>query len=687
MRAQSWFLVVLGLFTAGRGHAQVPEEQIEVTVKGERSPPEGQTVELESARYTTSADALAELPGVAAVRRGAAAPEPVLRGLGSERVVTQIGHLPVYGACPGRMDPPLSYVRPYLAPTLRLSLGMPSVTDGPGGTAGRIVVDTDLRHDPAERALGAELAASYHPSRAGYGGSARVQGSADTVDVALGGEGQKLHDYESASGIVVPASQTEMGASLRAGVTPAPGHRVWNTLAYVRHQDVDYPALPMDLDWTDAWIYDAGYRVAVDDPNLMSARVGFGTARISHAMSNRHKPNRAMLEAATASESRSLAGVASLTWRLAERAALETGVDTTRLERDALRTRRMVATDRMATDHLWPDARQWTSGFFAELRWAAAGPLFVRLGGRADYVHSSALGAADPGLGGAPIHASYARFYGARVADVVAQEIAGAGNLVVRYELAPEIETELGAGVATRPAGLTERYFAFAPAPGGFMVGNPTLRAEQKRSLVWSASWRMPAMDLDVGIHASQIRDYVLTTTIAQQDVNGDGVVDRVRGFQNVDAVLMGGEVAAEPRLTSFLSLPTSFAVVQGQNTTLDRPLPEIPPWVLASALRVSLGRSYPWWGQVGGRYVAEQDRIDVAFGENATPAHFTVHVRGGVRFFEGWDLEAAVENVLNEDYHDHLTRESAFTVGALTQGGEIPAEGRSLHLGIRAQL
>ena len=687
MRACFWILVSLGICAAKRGHAQVPEEPIEVTVQGAPSPSEGQTVELDSARHTTSGDALAELPGVAVVRRGAAAPEPVLRGLGSERVVTQVGHLPLYGACPGRMDPPLSYVGPYLAPTLRLDVGMPSVTDGPGGTAGRVVVDTDLRRDPSRGAVGADLAASYHPSRAGYGGSARVQGGVDAIDLALGGEGQKLDDYESASGIVVPASQTETGASLRAGATPAPGHRVWNTLAYVRHQDVDYPALPMDLDWTNAWIYDAGYRVTVDDPILRGARVGFGTAWISHAMSNRHKPNRAALEAETASESRSLAGVASLTWRLADNAALETGADTTRLDRDALRTRRMATTDSVATDHLWPDARQWTSGFFAELRWLPARPIFVRLGGRADYVHSSALGAGDPGLGGAPIHAAYARFYGADVADVVAQEIAGAGNLVLRYELAPEIETELGAGVATRPAGLTERYFAFAPAPGGFMVGNPTLRAEQKRSLVWTTSWRFPTIDLDVSIHASQIKDYILTTTIAQQDVNGDGVVDRVRGFENVDAVLMGGEVVAEPRLTDFLSLPTSFAVVRGQNITLDRPLPEIPPWELASALRVSWGQSHPWWTQVGGRYVAEQDRIDIAFGENATPAHFTVHVRGGVRLFERWDLEAAVENALNEDYHEHLTRESVFAVGALTQGGEIPAEGRSFHLGMRAQL
>ena len=61
---------------------------------------------LESGRYDNVGEILAEMPGVSALKRSASGTEPVIRGLGWERVSTQIGSLPLYGACPARMDPP-----------------------------------------------------------------------------------------------------------------------------------------------------------------------------------------------------------------------------------------------------------------------------------------------------------------------------------------------------------------------------------------------------------------------------------------------------------------------------------------------------------------------------------------------------------------------------------------------------
>jgi outer membrane receptor protein involved in Fe transport len=92
-----------------------------------------------------------------------------------------------------------------------------------------------------------------------------------------------------------------------------------------------------------------------------------------------------------------------------------------------------------------------------------------------------------------------------------------------------------------------------------------------------------------------------------------------------------------------------------------------------------------PWWAELGGRWVGEQDRVDPEFGEDATPGFFVVHVRAGAQLFERLDLEASVENLLDETYHEHLTRESVFATGGLTAGGEIPAPGRSVHIGLRA--
>ena len=79
---------------------------------------------LESGRFTNVGEVLTETPGVSAVRRGASATEPVIRGLGWERVTTQVDGLPLYGACPARMDPPMTYVRSYTPEEIRIVNGL-----------------------------------------------------------------------------------------------------------------------------------------------------------------------------------------------------------------------------------------------------------------------------------------------------------------------------------------------------------------------------------------------------------------------------------------------------------------------------------------------------------------------------------------------------------------------------------
>jgi outer membrane receptor protein involved in Fe transport len=46
--------------------------------------------------------------------------------------------------------------------------------------------------------------------------------------------------------------------------------------------------------------------------------------------------------------------------------------------------------------------------------------------------------------------------------------------------------------------------------------------------------------------------------------------------------------------------------------------------------------------------------------------------------------MEAGVENLFNEDYNEHLTREALLPVGDLKQGDEVPAPGRSFQISFR---
>src|SRR3989338_1215314 len=48
-------------------------------------------------KFTNVGEALTQISGISGVRKSASMVEPVIRGLGSERVQTQVGHLPLYG--------------------------------------------------------------------------------------------------------------------------------------------------------------------------------------------------------------------------------------------------------------------------------------------------------------------------------------------------------------------------------------------------------------------------------------------------------------------------------------------------------------------------------------------------------------------------------------------------------------
>jgi iron complex outermembrane receptor protein len=239
-------------------------------------------------------------------------------------------------------------------------------------------------------------------------------------------------------------------------------------------------------------------------------------------------------------------------------------------------------------------------------------------------------------------------------------------------------------GIVSRPAGVTERYFAFAPAPGGYLLGNPALDAERKVEFDIGARWYRRAFVAAVSFFHHTVSDYILQTAVDRQDINGDGTEDTIRGFVNTDARLYGGEAAILTRPREHWSIPCSLAWVRGCDRDNDRPLPEIPPLEGRAAVRADYGERHAWWAELGGRFAAEQTRVDETFPEDETPAFAVWHLRGGVEL-TGWlELRAGVENLFDAEYHEHLTREAMMPVGDLMPGDEIPAPGRSFHLSLR---
>jgi len=638
---------------------------------------------FDSGRARNLSEALGEIPGLDGVRRGASGLEPVIRGLGWERVPVQIQGLPVMGAGPGRMDTPATLFGPAALQKVEVVKSLPSVTLGPGGTGGHVVVYTDYeRPANAGSELHGRLRGSYGSNGNNFNGEAVVQGGTDRLDVHAGVDGRRNGDYESGSGLEIPDSASGVGGVLSMGYRPAEGQRIWGSYLDSSYWDEDFPSLPMDAHRGWARIGNAGWRLQREEGTFAGARLRFGYSGAKHWMDNSSKATAATMQASTRGESDSAYTAFASDWRVGDSFGSTAGIDFGHLQRDSMRARRMMMST--AYDHLWPDVYQWDLGFFAEGRLDLPRSLRLRWGARLDQVESDARAADDPSLMMLSVRQSYALFYGADALDTRRSQTLGSGNLLLEWKPGHRLETHLGAGVTSRAPAVSERYFAFAPAPGGFQVGNPTLAPEYKSEIEIGGAWHGHWIDASLQAYHAWVTDYILPTVVDLRDVDGDLNPDLVRGFRNVDARLYGAEANLTFHLTRWLSLPSTFAYVRGRNTGEGRDLPEIPPFEARLALRVEAGGRWPWWAQIGGRFATSQDRIDPLFGENETPGYEVFHLRCGIEPIRNLQLELGIENLFDQEYHEHLTREVPVPVGSLAAGSEVPEPGRSVYVTAR---
>jgi iron complex outermembrane receptor protein len=156
-----------------------------------------------------------------------------------------------------------------------------------------------------------------------------------------------------------------------------------------------------------------------------------------------------------------------------------------------------------------------------------------------------------------------------------------------------------------------------------------------------------------------------------------------VTGFANTDAALIGVDLSFTYRPSERWTIPVSFFWVRGEDRERDVPLPEIPPFELNLAGRWSFQGRVSGWIELGGRFVAEATRIDPAFPENETPRFSVWHLRGRFGVTRYLSIVAGIENLLNRDYWEHLTREAAANLPGFEQGDELPQPGRHLTIAL----
>jgi len=647
-------------------------EQVVVTAMAEHAPLEV-LMDPRQARQPMPAHDGAEyldtIPGFSTVRKGGSGADPVLRGMAGSRLSILADGSGLLGGCSNRMDPPTAYVFPETYDIVTVIKGPQTVKYGAAASAGTVLFErvNDRLVAPSWQANGSATAGAWGRNDQVFD----LRAGTPSFYVRGLGSRSSMGNYRDGSGEAVHSEYMRWNMDTAIGWTPDATTRVEvaSSLSDGRAAYAD-----RGVDGSKFRRIGGGLTFEKRRPGARLSRLDVSTAYnyVDHVMDNYtlRAPASAMTMPTAMNPDRTTwNGRAMTTWSL-RAATLETGVDVQANEHRSRNTMRQDLTPYQTLP--WrDDARFLTAGLFGEIDIRATDRTRVVSGLRLDRTtghdlrtsvslsmmdqrpnptaqlrRTSVLGSGfarlEQGFTGLPITVYAGVGRTSRFPDFWELATTETESSLSAFDTRPETTTQLDAGVRLR--------------------GSST-------SAVLS-------------VYANAVDDYILIQTNytkpAMMGTRGATIT------RNVDARTHGGEVALTHRVGSAWTFDGTVAYVRGTNQTDGLPLAQLPP--LESRLNVQY--QHTRWS-VGGlaRLVSAQRRIALNQGtivgrDFAPTSGFTVlSANAGWKATERIMVAAGVDNLLNETYAEHISRQGASIPGFALQTGQVREPGRTAWL------
>lgn len=615
------------------------------------------------------ADYLETIPGFSTIRNGGTNGDPVFRGMYGSRLNILTDEASMLGACPGRMDNPLSYIVPENFDELTVIKGPETVIWGPMGSAATIRFDRNTQPftAPGVRGDGGLVLGSWQRRDVSADVAA---GNANGYVRVIGSYGSQ-NNYVDGNGQTVPSAWMKWGTDAIFGWTPSQ-----DTLLEITAGTGDGEAtyVGRSMDGSQFLREAAGIRLQQQNLGDVVQQLVFqyNYNYADHVMDNyslRDPDPMSMMPDPVAAEvdRRTQSARLAATLTLTEAISLETGVDYTG---NVHRGRDAMGRDAYLQQAWQTDARMSNTGVFGELNWQAGNLQRVIAGLRIDYARATderqTIGYMMPMPN--------------PTAGVTRSDTLPSG--FVRYEL------DTAGKAATWYAGLgyVERFpdywelFSANTGPTGSVNAFSAIQPEKTTQLDFGVTMKQPGMEAWVSAYAGYIQDYILFL------YGNGGMMGSTSQVINVNAQIAGAELGGKVLLASNWVLDGSLAYAWGQDTTLDMPLPQMPPL----DARIGLRYETPKWS-LGGlwRVVAAQDRyaldqgnvVGKDFGPSA--GFGVVSLNGSYTLDKQLILTVGIDNLFNKQYTEHLNLagDSGFGYSANQAAAE---PGRSFWMNLR---
>ncbi len=402
--------------------------------------------------------------------------------------------------------------------------------------------------------------------------------------------------------------------------------------------------------------YDDSYLVGVDYKiNELSEKINSFTFKVfysyvDHLMTNEGRPSFMMVDARTPVASWTYGGKAELVFNLSDNSRLYTGIDANIIDRKGNRTRIVKKMNGMTLpnpmtfyDKVWQDANLDDIGLFAEGKFKIEDFTTLTTGIRADFIATSLD---DPA-------ADFADLYGGVIKDKTETNVSA--NISLKYQK-NGFQAQFALGRGVRTASMVERYinhFNVGVDPYEY-VGNPNLKPEVNNQIELSFMKKIKIIEIGATFFHSYLEDYITAVVTDIPRVYMPTTPPTVtKQFVNVDkATQTGFEFTLNVKASEKLLFTSDISYTRAQNKDFDEPLPQIPPF------KANLGIKYEnenYWILLSSRLVASQDRISTTFMEEKTPGFGTLDLRFGFEPYDGLSIGAAVLNIFDKAYYEHL--------------------------------
>jgi iron complex outermembrane receptor protein len=655
-------------------------------------------VEIESsalgAGWISSSDTASLLNGIDSAVAGGLSGQPMIHGLGDDRIRILVNGVPIAAACPMHMNPSLSYIDPSNAARIEILPGATPVRLGGDTIAGTIQVDSaapsfSANNDSVDRA--AQVSTFYRSNSSAYGANASASIASDDLRLAYQGSAVRAGNYRDGAGESINASGFE-AFNNQFSAAYRNGRHLLEAQASLQHIPFQgFPNADMDMLGNVAAFFNARYA-----GNYQWGDLNFKAYydHVHHEM-NGNAPDRypPSLSITGFGEFPTVELGQDFGYRIDAR-LLASARDTVRIGNEfhaqTLDDRWPGAPAGMMFDYVSLNgARRSQLGTFAEWERRWSDRWTAQFGVRNDTVWMD-TGPVQGYDGVDPTAASFNEAHRARTDFNIDS------TLLIRYQADGGDNYTLGLARKNRSPNLYERY-AWGNntigtitwfGDGNGYTGSLNLKPETANTASVSGNWHDPhanSWSIRATAYFTDVQNYIGVLPLCAPACSGMPASQLL--FANHDARLYGADVNATYTLSDNAAsgrfrIAASGSYAHGEDLSAQTPLYHVMPTHAA----VTLLHDYRHWSNaLQFQTVGRKSAVDPLRQEPATSGYSLVDLRTAY-VWRNLRLDFALVNLMNRRYADPLggTWQSAlYPPGyAAATFKPLPAAGRSFDTG-----